>query len=188
MDVATIDVPRFTARQAYQDYRKAMREGRANDEDETLLTAYRALSRGKMVLSIVDVMKGAGVDGLLRPRVAICRADAEECWFTPSSWNHSRRPVFSETSYPSESYVRKNVVLSQGTFPRVCNSPVGCIVPTIPPKLRPGDRTKYYILWEAAWELPPADPMLLRRLRGPFYAVVATWDLTKLEQAIIAAR
>ncbi len=188
MDVATIKVSRFQAREAYQDYRKAVTEGRSTDEDEVLLSAYRSLVRGETVLSIMDVMRNAGVDSLLRPRLAICRADSEWCWFTPESYEHSCRAVFSDTGYPSKSYVRKNVVMSDGTFPTICKRSISCIVPTIPPRLRPSPLDKYYILWEADWNAPPVDPILLRRIRGPFYAVVATWDLTELEQSIIGAR
>jgi hypothetical protein len=84
------------------------------------------------------------------------------------------------------------------------------LVPTIPPHLRPtrplhGDRVPidlkgYVILWEAEWQLdktvPPGDPALLRRLGGTLadrtlprvrlYTVEAQWDLTPVEQAVLA--
>jgi len=31
----------------------------------------------------------------------------------------------------------------------------------------------------------PGDPALLKHLGGPFYAVLATWDLTFVEQAVL---
>ena len=60
-------------------------------------------------------------------------------------------------------------------------------VPMIPPRLR-ADRAlaNYHILWEAEWINPPRDPLLLRHLGKFFYAVLATWDLTPLEQAVLA--
>jgi hypothetical protein len=61
------------------------------------------------------------------------------------------------------------------------------IVPTIPPDLRPPHALRgYHILWEAAWTpTPPSDPVLLKSLGGPLYAVLAQWDLTPLERAVL---
>jgi hypothetical protein len=59
-------------------------------------------------------------------------------------------------------------------------------VPLIPPRLRPaGDLSNYHILWEANWQAPPTDPLLLRHLSGPLYAVLACWDLTPIERAVM---
>lgn len=45
------------------------------------------------------------------------------------------------------------------------------------------------ILWEAEWQaVPPKDPALLRHLGGDLYAVVAVWDLTELERAVLGGR
>jgi hypothetical protein len=47
------------------------------------------------------------------------------------------------------------------------------------------------VLWEADWKVhpvPPGDPALLKHIGGDLYAVVAVWDLTPLEQAVLAAR
>ena len=45
-----------------------------------------------------------------------------------------------------------------------------------------------HLLWEPRWERrprPPGDPALLKHLAGPLYAVLATWDLTPVEQAVL---
>ena len=44
------------------------------------------------------------------------------------------------------------------------------------------------ILWEAEWETVPRDPLLLRHLAGGLYAVMASWDLTPLERAVLKGR
>jgi hypothetical protein len=63
------------------------------------------------------------------------------------------------------------------------------VVPSIPPRLRPPSAlADYFILWEAAWESIPTDPMLLRRLSGSLYAALAVWDLTDLERAVLGMR
>jgi hypothetical protein len=67
------------------------------------------------------------------------------------------------------------------------------MVPHIPPGLRPAHHLRnYHILWEAEWHpvAPPAprDPALLRRIAGDVFAVVAVWELTELERAVLGAR
>jgi len=48
----------------------------------------------------------------------------------------------------------------------------------------------FHTLWEVeTWTLePPRDPVLLRRLGGDLYVVLAVWDLTDLERAVLGAR
>lgn len=63
-------------------------------------------------------------------------------------------------------------------------------MPTIPPKLRPkrGQLGLYHLLFEAEWGLdpdPPVDPALVRHLGGDLYAVLAVWDLTDVERAVL---
>lgn len=76
------------------------------------------------------------------------------------------------------------------------------LLPTVPPHLRPTrnlyrqkvavDLRGYLVLWEAEWELdrtvPPGDPALLKHLGGTLYRVDAQWDLSPVEQAILAGR
>ena len=69
------------------------------------------------------------------------------------------------------------------------------MVPNVPPKFRPARSTTlatYHVLWEVdEWKKtprPPGDPALLKHLRGDLWIVLATWDLTPLEQAVLAER
>ena len=64
------------------------------------------------------------------------------------------------------------------------------MVPLIPPRFRPSnnDLHRYHILWDVqgAWEAePPKDPFLLSRIHGDLFAVLAVWDLTELERAVL---
>lgn len=45
----------------------------------------------------------------------------------------------------------------------------------------------FFVLWEVPrWEaVPPADPLLLRRLTNNLFRIVAEWHLSPVEQAII---
>lgn len=64
------------------------------------------------------------------------------------------------------------------------------MVPSVPVWLRPeGHLSEYHILWEAEWEVaPPVDPILLKYVSGPMYAVIAQWDLTPVERAVLEGR
>jgi hypothetical protein len=71
------------------------------------------------------------------------------------------------------------------------------MVPIVPPKHRPPKSStlaSYLVLWEVddwRWHSvprPPGDPALLKHLAGDLYLVLATWDLTELEQLVLSGR
>lgn len=70
------------------------------------------------------------------------------------------------------------------------------LVPMVPADVRPSGNLKYYfVLWEVEqWSdtsltaVPDRDPYLLQHLAGDLYIVVAEWDLTELERAIMTGR
>lgn len=191
MQVATINETRWQAREKYAEYLRGVKE-RLSDELEAIKNGYRELSRGRQVLDLVATMQQAGVDEQQRPRLAIVRADAQLCWY---GWRNVRgeepwkatRPTFSMSRdwKPAKS---RCVQLPRETLPeprRTCRA----IVPTIPPRLMPaGKLSNFHILWEAEWENVPIDPMLLKHLGKSLYVVLATWDLTPLEQAVLRDR
>ncbi len=63
-------------------------------------------------------------------------------------------------------------------------------MPIIPVHLRPKrGLVNYHILWEAEWtKTYPADPYLLRRFGGDAWLVVAGWELTDVERAVMSQR
>jgi hypothetical protein len=69
------------------------------------------------------------------------------------------------------------------------------MVPVTPPKHRPSRGfSGCKVLWEAddwAWQTlpaPPGDPALLKHVGGDIYAVLATWDLSPVEQLVLSGR
>lgn len=64
------------------------------------------------------------------------------------------------------------------------------LVPMVPPALHPARHLRnYHIIWDAVWiKEPPRDPLLVKHLAGFLYAIVAAWDLTPLEQAVMRGR
>jgi hypothetical protein len=188
------------AREAFEQYREQVK-ARHSEEDEQLMRGYKALAEGKSLLNLHDVMRTAGVDEKNRPKLAICRADAEWCWYENSGTRPAEFAIDRRTLQSCRYLSSKKVLLPVGTLPR-CErrrtngsqswnetAVLRAMVPTVPPRLRPrAALLNYFTLWEAEWETVPVDPMLLKHITGPLYAVLATWDLTPLEQAVLGQR
>ena len=71
------------------------------------------------------------------------------------------------------------------------------MVPICPPEHRPAGTStlaSFQVLFEVdEWQWqgrpePPGDPALLKHVGGDIYAVVATWDLSELEQLVLSGR
>lgn len=172
-------------------------------EDQMLLEAYRALSRGARILDINQVITKAGLNKQQLPVLAVARADAKNCWFdTINSAHDIVRFRIKESTWQikTDDYVDVKFLDKYGNlqnagwrrendFPRI--DAVKALVPSIPPSLRPQDQelSSYHILWEAEWEkTAPTDPILLKRINERFYTVVAQWDLTPLERQVLEER
>ncbi len=78
MNLGTIEMDRSAAKQAFRQYRDAVRE-RHDAELEQIMNGYRELARGRQVISLQQTIAAGGVgdDGL--PRRAICLADERWC-------------------------------------------------------------------------------------------------------------
>lgn len=197
MDVQVISLPTREAGQAFRHYRDAVRGDRQKSdaswkkEDVALMRAYKALAKGTRIINLLGVMKLAGIrdDGF--PKFAVARADGKKvfCRVWPDGAVRFNIKGEWDTSKPH------SVSFPAETLPRWVWSPARrdraeTIVPIVPPQLRPLHRlANYHILWEVEqWlPLPPRDPMLLKHLGGWLYAVLAVWDLTELERAVLGA-
>lgn len=207
MNLSTIEMERPKAREAFLDYRRAVREHaeakldeaqREYEEiDRAVMQGYKQLAAGRQLLRLshtiaeggtVDVEYHAGAKRM--PALAVCRADARFCFCDGIS-------AAGRVVYRADGLRRKADTVS---IDRALESPppelrgwgqFKAIVPTIPPPFRPPHKLSgYHLLWEAEWEpgVPPGDPALLRHLGGDLYAVLAVWDLTELERAVLAGR
>lgn len=196
MNVTTISMDRQQARRAYLDYRAAVR-ARHDEEDAAIMRGYRELAKGHEVLNLHDAMSEAGVCEQGRPRLAICRADERRVvceipyeggratfgWGGAIQWNSIKdRPARRDHVRTPLPGARRQRGRNGGGMT------LHGVVPNIPPALRPSKGLHlYHVLWEVeSWEAVPVDPMLLRHLGGALYAVLAVWDLTELERAVLA--
>ena len=188
MNVATLKTGKYDALRQFAKYREAVRE-RHTEEDARIMATYKALAAGKRVLNLFDVIRAAGLQpatGL--PALAVCRAGVGEwCYWFPWWRTFSTRFHFDRRTR------RHEIALPDHCLPaasRQTERRYRAVVPTIPPWLRPaGDLTKYHVLWDAVWErAAPVDPILLREIASPMYAVVAQWDLSEVERSVLGAR
>lgn len=194
MNIETITMSQREARQQFLDYRNNIKD-RHNEEDRAVMDGYRHLARGSALLDLRSAMRAGGQDDKSRPKIAITRADFKWCWFEYVG-AEARFVGTNKDGNGVKSYVYNTVQMP----PAVLTPPEGwqrrndararALVPMIPPKFRPTAKlSNYHIMFEAEWRpVPPVDPFLLKHLGGTLYVVLAQWNLTSLEQAVLAGR
>lgn len=196
MNIETISMDPKQAAVAFREYRAAVKlatNARRQKEDEQVMRACKAASKGLQLLDLHQVMKAAGVFESGYPKLAIARADQERC-VVRMNFNGSAQFVHDSNVFWSRRRSAQGLItdVPTGTFPRSSGgkNDALALVPTIPPALRPKHAlSNYHILWEAVWEpAPPVDPLLLKHLGGALYAVLAAWDLTPIERAVLRGR
>lgn len=175
-------------------------------EDTIMMMSYREMAKGARILNVATVIANAGLNKEQRlPNLALARADWKWCWLGFHS-NHLcfSRDSWVRTGWGSKLWLEpKNVnpfsrdILGaeltdaqwreRNNFPKVS---ARAVVPTIPAFLRPEKALgEYHILFDAKWEkAAPPDPLLLKHISGHMYSVVAQWDLTPIEKAVLEGR
>jgi len=185
-ETMTLTVPYHEARERYSAYERLAKDGKATGTDRALYRAYRSVLNGGRVLDIIGSMQTAGLNAQQLPKLAICRADAATCHFFLKNdhWWFSTKFLWA---YSKERAPRGTVKLPRRSLLQASHDGGQAKVPFIPPHCRPKHALhNYHVLWEAEWDTkPPSDPFLLKHLDGPFYVVVAMWNLTALEQAVM---
>lgn len=199
------DVTAQTAREAFLAYRNLVREGRATEDDELLMRSYRAIAKGKRVLDLRETLRQGGLDEKFQPRLAIARADQPVVIFTRlggiERWGYTidgrwrSRAPFADGRAISVGTGIYPQLDGQNWLPTVpgrsqYTSSLRAAVPPIPAQFRPaGSLSGFHILWEAEWQpVAPRDPILLKRIGAHLFVVLAQWDLTDLERAVLGAR
>ena len=182
------DVSRCDARKEYLKYLAACKANPSADL-ELIKRVYRELSLDHRVINVNDAIENAGRDAEGLPRLAVARADQEWCRLSRYYVNSKigNQWLFFNTTNRGKIYFRYPV--PESVRPRDSNLNRRAMVPLIPPNVRPeGHLSKYWILFEAEWKpVPPVDPILLRRVGGPFFVVLAHWDLTDVERSVLGA-
>jgi len=146
---------------------------------------YRAIARGKTVISAFGAIIGAGVDSLGRPRLALMRAD--QTWCICRFYDPEKVTFTNESHSHAAEWHFEIPWTGRSRSPNVWNARAR--LPRIPPQHRPasGSLSGYHLLWEADWEDLPRDPMLLKRIGKDAWVVCAAWDLTEVELSVLRA-
>ena len=193
----------------------AHRRGAADRElieiDDAVMRGYRELGRGRRLIERQQVIAAAACRNsstrapLARRRVPTPRVDgtrAEPCGHARrrTALLHPRRRHRRLGDLPR----RQSAGRAQGRqgegrgrtpsrrkqrAPMTSWGQARAIVPQVPAPLRPNSHLRnYHILWEAEWDGVPTDPALLKHLGGDLYALLAVWDLSPLERAVLAGQ
>ena len=212
MDLPTLQMDRTEARKAFLEYRRAVR-ARHDEEDAAIMRGYRALANGHQVVRLSEALAAGGLNDQQLPALAVARADRRWCYlqaspgWTPATPGATRRGGSITMGHRADP--APTATQAAGTWRWPLDLWAGyadadptslspwqawrAMVPVVPPALRPAHALSgYVVLWEVdRWErtpAPPGDPALLKRIGGDLYAVVAVWDLTELERAVLAGR
>lgn len=192
MELATITMDRDEAQARYEDYRRSAHKD-LSKEFARIMRGFKALAKGTRLLDLdKSVQQGGTVTRQRRgetfwlPAIAVGRAD--------KPYSHVRigdNTVTYDADERGWGRSDKNrVVVQRGELSlskldawTAFRSPT----PIVPPEHTPPYAlSNYHVLWEADWQpYQPVDPALLRHIGGPIYAVIAEWDLTPLEAAIL---
>jgi len=158
------------------------------------MEAYAELAEGRTLIHLSRSIQKAGLNENGMPKLAIARADRKQVYFY---WGYANPVAYYDCSlnysYYDRAWPKLRRFVRMGTQHTGKNYRSGfALVPEIPADVRPekGQKKDWYILWEVEkWEdkplIPPKDPYLLKHIRGELYAVVAEWNLTEVERAIM---
>lgn len=170
-------------------------KGRKEQIFKDLKKTYFHLSKGHKVLDIFEVFRRSGLNKKGEPKLAISLADKKRVYFHKErggAGSFSRREArWSRTKVdvrlPSNTF--SHWEREAGNQRAIERSVIEAKVPIIPAHLVPsGKLDNYYILFEVSdWKPMPVykDPFLLKRINSNAFIVLAEWDLTPVEQAII---
>jgi hypothetical protein len=177
MDVQKLSMDQYQARDLYRTYQE--NRGHMTADDRAIAAIYKRIAQGKLVIRALASITAAGLDAVGLPKLAIMRADQRKV-----QCHMSRDEV---TFVAGGSRARSMNVRCAMPGAKWDNRDRVASVPLIPVHLRPRKAIdKYHVLWEADWDQYPVDPYLLRRMGADAWVVVAAWDLTPVERAVMA--
>jgi len=158
-----------------------------------LKKVYKNISEGKPIIDLYDVFIKTNTDENGFPKLAIARADRKKIYLTKMG-NFQHRQL-SKNSWGSLRWSSQmDFSVPRNTFTNLIKMPenkrYSTKVPIIPVEHYPEEPlNKLFILWEVeSWEeeeILPIDPLLLKRLTKNLFVIIAEWDLSPLEQAIM---
>lgn len=186
MQVETITLDRVKARELYRKYKEHAHWSEPMDDE--VRRAYQLIAQGRLVIRAAESIRAAGLNDQKLPKLAIARADAKSIYWRPDR-NKGDFTTFRWGKRANEHHSHRITVQWPGMADQMPRGEAH--LPLIPVHLRPKrGLANYHVLWEAEWTpLPPGDPYLLRRIgRADLWLVVAAWELTEIEKAVLSTR
>jgi len=188
---ALTQINRDQARELWQKYQSHVH--RQTPADAEIAAIYKRIAQGKTVIRALESIRAAGLGADGCPKLAIApahmtsawwRMSRDSCTFGKRSPNTRDRLEVVRMDWPGVEAEHRRIVGQQRRWE------FEATVPIIPVHLRPKRGLQnYHILWEAEWtKRYPVDPYLLRRFGGDAWLVVAAWDLTDVERAVMSSR
>lgn len=186
MNVQNLKMNQAHARELWRKYQthRAYQE----PHDAEIAAIYKRIAQGRTVIRALASIHDAGLNEDGYPRLAIARADMTECYFHDRTDAALFSPDNSYRCRANESRDKHLRVDWPGM--RAHHNVARSAVPLIPVHLRPKrGLANYHILWEAEWTKSyPVDPYLLRRFGDDVWLLVAAWELTAVERAVMSSR
>lgn len=192
MKTAVLSTELVEARKLVDQYNASAKFRSLLPEEKACLTTARQLKKGRRVIDLYRVFKAVSSDAKGRPALALANASWKWCYYVRE---RDTARFYKENRKYDKSMkhcYRVPGTMMAGPIPEMYKTISGkAVVPTIPPNLRPeGPIDQYHILFEASWEDVPTDPILLKNIPGTnnLFVVLAHWDLTEIERAVLAGR
>lgn len=208
MQIEQLALPKQKAQREWETYKQEIRESKTQFNKD-MLALYAHMKHGGKVLDLWESVKLAGLNVDGDPKLAITNADSPKVrfvknytWTTPST-TVSDGGAFYPVDYSWRKRENQKIRISQQFFPsewpkdqngNIVRKEIETVTPIIPARimnvLRSHNLANYHILWEVEkWQpIPPKDPILLKRISPNMFLILATWDLTPLERAVIRGR
>jgi hypothetical protein len=198
MNIEKFSMTKERAEKLWKEYIAACKDNPKDKFLNDMKKVYSQLKSGRKVVDINKIFENSLVNEKYEPKLAICKALAKEVYFR---YGENGIILFSARNINKwESAVTDDIVISnifpqlpqqfwEGNYDKIKRGTT--IVPAIPASARPkGNLKGYYILWEVEkWaKIPPKDPYLLRRITPNMFVVVAGWNLSELERAVMRGR
>lgn len=209
LEVELLAIPKKRAEEEFEAIKQALRTNKKLQEQQIyreFQKVYGHLQYGKKIIDVYEAFKKVGLNEDGDPKLAIVRADSkvvlceERNDGSVTFWHDRGLPSLPRNPLWRWSGDHDDIKLPANTFKwkivdgRQQYGLKQTITPIIPAKILVNEikvlLRNFHIIWEVEkWKpIPPRDPILVKRLTPNLFGVLATWNLTELERAIIRGR
>jgi hypothetical protein len=193
MQTTAIAIEPYEAGKLYRQY--LTHREHQTPVDAEVQRIYHAISKGRTVIRAMASITAAGLNDKGLPKLCIAPAESTHCFLRYFPDGSAIMAGTDNEAWARRRSAKRTVSFLADSFPAfprtAMNKTAKAVMPIIPPMHRPKrGLANYHVLWEAEWlPVPPRDPLLLRRIGvSDAWLVLAAWDLTAAEQAVMATR